>query len=56
VEIMRKYGVVKCLYGHLHGNSYKGAVIGEFQGKFQGIEFNLVSADYLSFVPLRVSL
>ncbi|HOQ37243.1 MAG TPA: metallophosphoesterase [Acetivibrio sp.] len=52
VEIMRKYGVVKCLYGHLHGNSYKGAVIGEFQG----IEFNLVSADYLSFVPLRVSL
>ncbi|NLP13088.1 MAG: serine/threonine protein phosphatase [Clostridium sp.] len=52
VEIMRKYDVEKCLYGHLHGNSFKGAVTGEVHG----IEFHLVSADYLNFVPLRIGL
>lgn len=51
VEIMGKYDVKRCLYGHLHGNSFKGAVTGEVAG----IEFNLVSADYLNFMPYKLS-
>ncbi|HOQ00279.1 MAG TPA: metallophosphoesterase [Acetivibrio clariflavus] len=50
VEIMRKYNVRKCLYGHLHGAGFKSAVTGEFDG----IEFNLVSADFLNFEPLKL--
>ncbi len=45
VEIMKKYGVEQCFYGHLHAASIKNAVIGEHFG----INFSLVSADSLDF-------
>lgn len=45
IEIMKKYNTKKCFYGHLHGISIKDA----FEGKFEGIEFKLVSADGLNF-------
>jgi len=32
VEIMRKYNVKICIYGHLHGNSFKSAVTGLIEG------------------------
>lgn len=45
IDIMKKYNVRKCLYGHLHGESTRNA----FEGDFQGIEFFMVSCDYLNF-------
>ena len=45
VELMKKYNVKKCFYGHLHGLSIIDAV----EGEFEGIEFKLVSADGLNF-------
>lgn len=51
VEIMGKYNVRKCIYGHLHGAGFKSSVTGEVNG----IEFQLVSADYLDFKPLSIS-
>jgi len=45
METMKAYGVKRCFYGHLHGASHKEAV----QGIVEGIEFTLVSADYLNF-------
>lgn len=50
VEIMKANGVTKCIYGHLHGYSFKNAV----QGVVEGVDFSLVSADYLNFKPLRL--
>lgn len=50
VEIMEKYNVTKCIYGHLHGAGFKSAVV----GNIRNIEFNLVSADFLNFEPLRL--
>lgn len=52
VEIMKKYGVKSCIYGHLHGDSFKNAV----EGIVEGIEFSLVSADYLNFKPLKLEI
>jgi len=52
VEIMRKYNVRRCIYGHLHGAGFKSAVIGDVDG----IEFNLVSADFLNFEPLKLQI
>lgn len=51
VKIMKKYEVKKCYYGHLHSNSIKEAIDGEYYG----IEFKLVSADGLDFKLLEVN-
>lgn len=45
VETMKKYNVKRCYYGHLHGHSHKDAI----EGNIEGIEFKLISADYLGF-------
>ena len=50
VEVMKKYNVKKCFYGHLHGASIKDA----FEGEFQGIDFKLVSADGLNFELYKI--
>ena len=50
VEIMKKYNVKKCFYGHLHGISIRDA----FEGEFEGIEFKLVSADGLNFKLYKI--
>ena len=50
VEIMKKYNVKKCFYGHLHGASIKEAL----EGEFEGIEFKLVSADGLNFKLYKI--
>lgn len=52
IEIMRKYNVKMCVYGHLHGGSHKNAV----EGNVYGIDFRLVSADYLNFKPLKLEI
>jgi len=48
--LLKEYNVKKCIYGHLHGNSHSGAII----GIKEGIEFSLVSADYLDFKLLEL--
>ena len=50
ISLMKKYNVTKCFYGHLHSAAQNEA----FEGKFLGIEFKLVSADYLGFNLLKI--
>ena len=50
VKTLKKYNIHKCYYGHLHGLAHKDAV----EGNIQGIEYKLVSADYLNFDLIRV--
>ncbi len=50
VEVMKKYNVKRCFYGHLHSRSHKDAV----EGIVQGIQFNLISGDYLDFKLMQV--
>lgn len=50
IEAMSRYGVNTCIYGHLHGDSFKKAV----EGEVEGISFRLVSADYLYFKPIKL--
>ena len=45
LNIMKKYNIKKCFYGHLHGSSHKDAV----EGVIEGIEFSLISGDYIDF-------
>lgn len=50
IDLLINYGVKKCYYGHLHGTSLKNAI----QGNYKGVDFNLISADYLQFMPLKI--
>lgn len=50
VELMKKYNVKRCYYGHLHGASISEAI----EGNVEGIEFKLVSADGLNFNLLKI--
>ena len=50
VELLKKYEVKRCYYGHLHGGSHRFAVCGERDG----IHFELIAADYLRFKPEKI--
>lgn len=49
-EILERYGVQTCLYGHLHDTSIPHA----FEGEKDGVLYRLVSGDKLGFIPLRI--
>ncbi|MDD6855803.1 MAG: metallophosphoesterase [Oscillospiraceae bacterium] len=50
LDLLESYGVRRCFYGHLHGASHKLAM----EGTWDGIEYRLLSADYLDFQPYIV--
>ncbi len=50
LELLDRYHVERCCYGHLHGATHKRA----FEGKRGFTEYSLVSADYLGFVPKKI--
>ena len=50
LELLKKYEVCQCFYGHLHGASHGLAM----EGLWDGVEFRLVSADRLNFRPFKV--
>lgn len=50
LELLKRYGVRRCFYGHLHGGSHGLAM----EGIWDGIDFRLLSADKLNFTPMCV--
>ncbi|MBQ2692150.1 MAG: metallophosphoesterase [Clostridia bacterium] len=50
-DVMKEFNVRLCCYGHLHGESIRNA----FTGMRGGIEYKLVSADAVDFVPVKLS-
>ena len=51
LEVLHRYGIKKCFYGHIHGPAQNYAI----DGVVDGIDFRLISADYLKFVPLDIT-
>ena len=51
LSVLREYNIKKCFYGHIHGGS---AAKRAFTGEKYGIQFRLISCDYLGFTPLSV--
>ncbi len=47
---LQKAGVKRCCYGHLHGPTHKRAM----EGIHEGIDFSLIAADYLKFIPKKI--
>lgn len=50
LDLLERYGVKLCCYGHLHGGSHRLAVTGR-QGT---VDYRLVAADYVGFRPVCV--
>lgn len=50
LNIMKEFGVKRCIYGHLHAASHASAPT----GSYCGIDLKLVSCDYLNFTPLLI--
>lgn len=51
MQILQKYNIKKCYYAHLHSKSINEAI----EGKVNGIELKLVSADALDFKLLKIN-
>jgi len=50
VALLEQYDVKRCYYGHIHDQGHRFAV----QGFVDGIEYRMVSGDYLDFRPLKI--
>lgn len=50
LDVLHEYGVTLCFYGHIHSR-YELPQVEECEG----IEFVLISADFLNFIPQRVN-
>lgn len=50
LELLNRYNVRQCYYGHLHGASHGLAM----EGQWDSISFKLLSADKLNFSPYRI--
>ena len=50
LDVMKKHGITRCYYGHVHGAAIKKA----FNGEHDGIAFQITSCDCVNFTPVRV--
>jgi predicted phosphohydrolase len=49
VDVLCEFGVKECYYGHIHGDYTMPHTVSH-----EGIEFSLISADYLEFIPKNI--
>jgi len=50
IGVMNEFGVKKCWYGHIHSQGHKFAV----RGEVDGIDYEIISADYVDFTPQKI--
>ena len=51
LDVLHKYGIKQCFYGHFHGKACNYAV----NGIVDGISYRLVSSDFLQFKPMNIT-
>lgn len=49
-ELLERYPVTRCVYGHLHGPAARNAL----RGKHRGVEYTLVACDAVGFSPVFI--
>ena len=50
LNLLKRYRVRTCCYGHLHGHAIRRRI----EGERNGTQFSLISADYLGFAPVKL--
>ena len=51
LEILYRYNISDCYYGHIHGRSAHDLCI---KNTYDGIYFHLIAGDYLQFIPEKI--
>ena len=51
IAVLKEYGIRRIYYGHIHGNYTVPPVF-----EYDGIEMNIISSDYLDFIPKIVTI
>lgn len=51
LEILYRYNIKECYYGHIHGRSAHELCV---KNTYDGINFHLISGDYIQFMPEKV--
>lgn len=49
-ELLEKYKIKTCVFGHIHSSGVKNAC----EGTLRGVEYMLVSCDYREFMPVKI--
>lgn len=50
VDMLNKYNIKECIFGHIHSQGIKNVI----EGDVQGINYSLVSCDYREFMPVKI--
>lgn len=50
LQLLERYDVRRCFYGHLHGPSHKIAL----EGQHGGVDYRLLAADFINFTPQKI--
>ena len=50
IDVMKEFNVKHCYYGHIHGDGFLHAVT----GIADGINYDMISADYIGFMPKKL--
>lgn len=50
LDLLSRYEVRRCFYGHLHGPSHRLAL----EGTWDGVEYALLAADFINFRPQKI--
>lgn len=51
-QLLEEYSVTLCVYGHLHGASHRFRI----EGEHNGVRYQLVSADFIAFQPVPITV
>lgn len=51
LEVLYRYKISDCYYGHIHGRSGHNLCV---KNTYDGVNFHLISGDYLQFIPEKV--
>lgn len=51
LDVLYRYNIKECFYGHVHGRSAHGLCI---KNTYDGINFHLIAGDYIQFKPEKV--
>ena len=49
--VLLEKNIKRCYYGHVHGKNLRKKIV---IGKYKGIDFNLVSCDFVNFCPVLI--
>jgi predicted phosphohydrolase len=49
LSLLKEYKISRCFFGHIHGVYSQSAVV-----EWEGIQFRMISADFLKFLPYHI--